>query len=144
MRTLISIVFLVFILCTCQREKITIGENVTETFYLDNNGASMRILVEGNTSSHTFLIIVHGGPGTSSFIYNTEYIKQNIENKYAVVYWDQRNAGASQGNSNGDHLNLPQMTEDLKKVIQLVKIRYGQDSVKVLAFLFWDIVLVVF
>jgi len=128
MKYLIPIVFLVIILTSCQKEKISIGVNVSETFYLDNNAASMRILVEGNTSSHTFLVFVHGGPGTGSFIYNTPYISQNIENKYAVVYWDQRNAGASQGNSNGDQLNLPQMTQDLKKVIQLVKSRYGQNS----------------
>lgn len=128
MKSIITLVFLFLVLTSCQKEKISIGTNVSETFYLDNNGASMRLLVEGNTSSHTFLIFVHGGPGSSSYFYNTDYISQNIENKYAVVYWDQRNAGASQGNSNGDHLNLPQMTEDLKKVIQLIKYRYGQGS----------------
>ena len=128
MKYFIPIVFLFFVLTSCQKEKITIGTNVSETFYLDNNGASMRLLVEGNTSSNTFLIFVHGGPGSSSYFYNTDYITQNIEDKYAVVYWDQRNAGASQGNSNGDNLNLPQMTEDLGKVIQLIKYRYGKGS----------------
>ena len=88
----------------------------------------MRILVEGNTLSHTFLIIVHGGPGTGSYVYDTDYITKNIENKYAVVYWDQRDAGASQGNSNANNLNLPQMTDDLKKVIELIKSRYGENS----------------
>ena len=128
MNRIITVVFMLFALASCQKEEISIGTNVSDTFYLDNNGASMRLLVEGNTSSKTFLIFVHGGPGTSSFLYNTDYISQNIENKYAVVYWDQRNAGASQGNSNGDQLNLPQMTEDLKKAIQLIKYRYGEDS----------------
>ncbi len=128
MKLIIPFAFLFFVLTSCQKEKITIGTNVSETFYLDNNGASMRLLVEGNTSSHTFLLFVHGGPGSSSYFYNTDYISQNVENKYAVVYWDQRNAGGSQGNSNGDQLNLPQMTEDLKKVIQLIKYRYGQNS----------------
>jgi len=128
MKRLILAMLVIIGLISCQKENISIGMNVSDTFYLDNDGASMRLLVEGNTSSHTFLIFVHGGPGTGSFFYNTDYISQNIENKYAVVYWDQRNAGASQGNSNGDHLNLPQMTDDLKKVIQLIKHRYGQGS----------------
>lgn len=128
MSRLITAIFMFLALASCQKEEIVIGTNVTETFYLDNNGASMRLLVEGNTSSKTFLIFVHGGPGTGSYFYNTDYISQNIENKYAVVYWDQRNAGASQGNSNGDDLNLPRMTDDLKKVIQLIKYRYGKDS----------------
>jgi pimeloyl-ACP methyl ester carboxylesterase len=88
----------------------------------------MRISVEGNTLSKVFLLLVHGGPGESAYFYKTDYISQNIGNKYAIVYWDQRNAGASQGSSNDNHLNLPQMTDDLKKVIELIKGRYGQNS----------------
>lgn len=113
---------------SCQKERITFGSNVSDTFYLDNNNASMRITVEGNTSSQVFLLLVHGGPGESSYFYKTDYISQNIGSKYALVYWDQRNAGASQGGSNGNNLNLPQMTDDLKKVIELLKGRYGQNS----------------
>lgn len=113
---------------SCQQEKISIGTNVSDTFYLDNKGASMRIVIEGNTISHTFLVFVHGGPGTGAIFYNTSYITQNIEDKYAIAYWDQRNSGASQGNSNGNNLNLSQMTGDLKKVIQLIKSRYGDES----------------
>jgi len=123
---LIVIVFITII--SCQKEKITLGTNVSETFYVDNSNASMRVTVEGNTSSLIFLLLVHGGPGESSYYYKTDYITQNIGNKYAIVYWDQRNAGASQGGSNDNHLNLPQMTDDLKKVIQVIKGRYGQNS----------------
>ena len=121
-----AILFALFV--SCQKERISIGTNVSDTFFLDNMGAMMRIVVDGNTSSHTFLVIVHGGPGTGSSIYNTKYISQNIEDKYAIAYWDQRNAGASQGGANGENLNLPQMTDDLKKVIQLIKCRYGENS----------------
>jgi pimeloyl-ACP methyl ester carboxylesterase len=116
------------LILSCQKEKITLGTNVSETFYVDNSNASMRVTVEGNILSHIFLLLVHGGPGESSYFYKTDYITQNIGNKYAIVYWDQRNAGASQGSSNDNHLNLPQMTDDLKKVIQVIKFRYGQNS----------------
>jgi len=111
----------------CQKEKITFSENVSEVFYVENAEASMRVLVEGNTARNTFILIIHGGPGESSYFYNTDYISQNLEDKCAMVYWDQRNAGASQGNCNGENLNLNQMVEDLKKVIQVLKFRYGQD-----------------
>jgi hypothetical protein len=33
-----------------QKEKITFSEKVSETFYVKNAGASMRVLVEGNTN----------------------------------------------------------------------------------------------
>lgn len=128
MKQLIIVAFVSILLASCQKENITIGTNVSETFYLDNEGEAMHVLVEGNTSGKTFLIIVHGGPGVGSFIYNTDYISQNIEDKYAVVYLDQRNSGSSQGNSNRNELNLLQMTDDLKKVIQVIKGRYGENS----------------
>lgn len=88
----------------------------------------MHVLVEGNTASHVFLLFVHGGPGGSSLLYRTDYIISHLENNYAVVYWDQRNAGASQGGADGANLNIAQMADDLKKVIQVIKARYGANS----------------
>jgi pimeloyl-ACP methyl ester carboxylesterase len=75
-----------------------------------------------------YIIVVHGGPGVGAFVYNSDYLSNNIEDKYAIVYWDERNSGASQGNSNGKYLTLEQMTDDLKKVIQVIKFRYSQNS----------------
>jgi pimeloyl-ACP methyl ester carboxylesterase len=122
-----SFILLFLPVTSCQKEIITIGTDVSETFYVENEGASMRVLVEGNTASRVFLIFVPGGPGAGAYLYNTDYIRNNIEDQYAMVYWDERNAGGSQGSSNGRHLNLEQMTDDLKKVIQVIKARYGQN-----------------
>jgi pimeloyl-ACP methyl ester carboxylesterase len=118
---------LLFLFAGCQKEQITISGNVSEAFYVENAGASMRVLVQGNTASKTFILFIHGGPGVSSYFYDTKYISKNIGDKYAIVYWDQRNAGASQGTVNGGNLHLEQMVEDLKKVIEVLKFRYGQD-----------------
>jgi pimeloyl-ACP methyl ester carboxylesterase len=120
--------FLTFILATgCQKEEISFSENASEVFYVENAGAAMRVLVQGNTASKAFILVIHGGPGAGAFFYNTKYISRNLEDKYALVYWDQRNAGASQGSSNGGNLHLDQMVEDLKKVIKVLKFRYGTD-----------------
>ena len=117
----------ILILAGCQKEKTTFDRLASDTFYIENAGASMRVLVEGNTASGIFILFVHGGPGAGAFIYNTDYISESIESKYAVIYWDQRNSGASQGNCNGGKLTLEQITDDLKKVIFVMKDRYGQD-----------------
>lgn len=128
LRLIITILILLF-LGSCQKETITISHKASETIYLDNANASMRILIEGNTASNTFLIMVHGGPGTSSYLYNTDYISKHLEDQYAVVYWDHRNAGGSQGSTNSSSLKLTQMTEDLKQVIQVIQHRYKESSI---------------
>jgi pimeloyl-ACP methyl ester carboxylesterase len=126
MRLMIFLIFLL-LFSGCQKEKVSFSENVSETFYVENAGASMRVLVEGNTASKTFVLFIHGGPGISSYFFNTDYISGNLEDKYAIVYWDERNTGGSQGNGNANDLNLNQMVEDLRKVIQVLKYRYGQE-----------------
>jgi len=126
MRTLF-LFCIIILLSGCQKEKITLSGNASDVFYVENAGVSMRVLVQGNTASNTFILVIHGGPGVSSYFYDTKYISRNLGDKYAMVYWDQRNAGASQGTSNGSELHLSQMVEDLKKVIQVLKFRYGQD-----------------
>jgi len=121
-------ILLLFILSfSCQKERITLASRSDDVFYLENSAAAMRIEVKGNTQSKTFILVVHGGPGATAFFYDENYYKKHLENKLAMVFWDQRNAGASQGNNNGSNLHLDQIVQDLKKVIELLKYRYGAD-----------------
>ena len=114
----------IFHFLSCQKEKIGTGTNIQDLFYLDNQGAKMPILVEGNISSGVVLLFVHGGPGGSAIAFqDDEYITAQVEPKYAVAYWDQRAAGGSQGST--PTLELSLYSNDLKKVIILLKSRYG-------------------
>jgi pimeloyl-ACP methyl ester carboxylesterase len=123
----IFLFMIVILVAGCQKEKISFSENASDIFYVENEGAAMRVLVQGNTASKTFILIIHGGPGAGAFFYDTKYVSKKIESNYALVYWDQRNAGASQGTNNGGNLHLDVMVNDLKKVITVLKFRYGQD-----------------
>jgi len=123
----IFLLMIIILIIGCQKEKISFSDNASDVFYVENEGAAMRVLVQGNTASKTFILIIHGGPGAGAFFYDTKFITQNIGDKYALVYWDQRNAGASQGDNNGGNLHLNVMVNDLKKVITVLKFRYGED-----------------
>ncbi len=112
----------------CRKEYSGSMDNISETFYVESAGSSMHVLIEGNIGSKVVLLVVHGGPGEGAFIYNTDYISENLEDKYALAYWDQRNSGSSQGNNNESHLTLEQMVDDLKKVIIVIRERYGADT----------------
>jgi pimeloyl-ACP methyl ester carboxylesterase len=123
----------VFLICYvvllgCKKENTTIGTDVQDYFYVSNEGAKMPVLVEGNTASGIILVWVHGGPGgTSIGFQNDAYISKYLETEFAVAYWDQRAAGGSQG-SFTPKLEIGQFGEDLKKVIQVLKHRYGSES----------------
>jgi pimeloyl-ACP methyl ester carboxylesterase len=112
----------------CKKEEISIGTNVSDLFYLENQGADMPVLVEGNTASKVILIFVHGGPGGSGIAFNNdENISKILEAKYAVAYHDQRAAGNSQG-GNTPKLFLDLYADDLKKLIFVLRKRYGADN----------------
>ena len=120
--------FALFCLITaCQKEKIGTGTNIQDLFYLENQGAKMPILVEGNINSGIILLWVHGGPGgTAIGFQNDENISTRLEPRYAVAYMDQRAAGVAQGNT--PKLALDLYAEDLKKAIILLKSRYGASQ----------------
>ena len=68
-------------------------------FYLRSKGAVMPVWVKGNKASETFVIFLHGGPeGGSSQYYTIFPSHKKIEEHFAIVYWDQRMCGMSQGN----------------------------------------------
>ena len=124
--------FLVFfaamLVLGCQKESISIGTAVQDYFYLENQGAKMPVLVEGNTASGTLILWVHGGPGgTAIGFQNDKNSTQYLESRFGVAYWDQRAAGGSQGSTTSP-LNLGQYADDLKKLITLLKYRYGEKT----------------
>lgn len=112
----------------CHKEEITIGTQVSDLFYLNNQGAKMPVLVEGNTASKVILIFVHGGPGGTGIGFNNdEAISRIVEAKFAVAYHDQRAAGNSQG-STTQKLAVEQYIDDLQKLILVLRKRYGSDN----------------
>ena len=127
MKNLLFAAFLALIFTACQKVDITIGPNANDTFYIRQEDASMRVLVRGNTASKVFMLIVHGGPGSSGYIYDTPKMEEIVGKDFALAFYDQRNAGATQGNVNAAQYDLNQYAEDLKEVIEVLKFRYGQD-----------------
>jgi pimeloyl-ACP methyl ester carboxylesterase len=50
-----------------------------------------------------------------------------MEEKYAMVYLDQRGQGASQGNYNEADVTLQQFSDDIYALVKFLKQKYGQD-----------------
>ncbi|MEL6717387.1 MAG: alpha/beta fold hydrolase [Bacteroidota bacterium] len=113
---------------SCEEEEL-IGTQVAHHFFLENDHANMPVLVEGNTASKIFLLILHGGPGGDAMIYNhaLSNFSDPLEERYAVVYWDQRASGNASGKFGNELMTIEQFVDDLNQLINLLEFRYGND-----------------
>jgi len=105
-------------------------------FWIERNNARMPVWVRGNTDSGIFIVLNHGGPGSSGTTESLFEINppngqfghasplQALENEYAVVYWDQRHSGMSSGNADPNDSKIEDFGEDLSLVIRELRARY--------------------
>jgi pimeloyl-ACP methyl ester carboxylesterase len=99
-----------------------------EYFHLSNDGAKLPVWVKGNLDSKVFILTVHGGPGASGHEFPLSHGFQYLEKDYALVYWDQRFSGLSQGDPLVSTLNPDQFIEDTRKVVELIRAKYAPSS----------------
>lgn len=130
MKTQFKITLFALILIGFSQCKKSNLNNLQDYFVLRNQGADMPVWVEGNANSKSFVIIVHGGPGGDGQIYNT-YLKDfsdKMEKEFAMVYWDQRGSGNSGGHFDASKYTTETYVDDLDKLIDVIKLKYGNDS----------------
>jgi pimeloyl-ACP methyl ester carboxylesterase len=126
MRKSIILLALALLAFSCQQEDITKTGIAKDHFYFENRGATMPVYLEGNISSNKILIMIHGGPGDGALYFNTPEATDIAEQEFAVAYWDQRLAGITQGNNHD--IDLASYADDIKKLITVLRYRYGQDK----------------
>lgn len=116
---------LLFLSISCQDDPFYDGD----FFYLVNKDAQMPVSVRGNTSSGIFIIFLHGGPGGTALQKIGLPAFNDLEQSYAMVFWDQRGSGSSQGNSSDKNLTLEQFVEDLDKLVDLIRNKYNSPAI---------------
>ncbi|MEO6916453.1 MAG: alpha/beta hydrolase [Chitinophagaceae bacterium] len=124
----VTILSLLILLTACKKQVPALSTSANDIFWVTGNGADMPVWVQGNSASKVIILVVHGGPGDGSYNYNN-YQTARLKEKYALAFWDQRNAGASAGNNNFSNLTLPQMIGDLKSVVKVIGYRYPKASI---------------
>ncbi len=115
---------LLFSISSCGSDKLT---DLSETVYLRRNGADMPAHVFGNGAEKIFIIILHGGPGGDGFSYRVLPFIDDLEKKYAMVYYDQRGQGMAQGKYKKDAVSVDEMVKDVVALTQVLKHKYGAD-----------------
>ncbi|MCF6357966.1 MAG: alpha/beta fold hydrolase, partial [Draconibacterium sp.] len=119
------LVLTVMILFSCSKEE-DLGKMNT-TIYVRNDGADMPIYIRGNVNSKVIILIVHGGPGGNGLEYRDGLWTVDLEEKYAMAYWDQRGQGMSQGHYKKEDVTVARMAEDMVAVVKVLKKKFGND-----------------
>jgi proline iminopeptidase len=120
-------IILTLLFLACKKKAL---QKEGDFFYLESKDAVMPVWVKGNVDAKKFIILLHGGPeGGSSQYYTVFPSHQRIEERFAIVYWDQRMCGMSQGNPSMDNATLEQFTEDLDKVVTLINKKYEKPEI---------------
>lgn len=125
--TIIAITLLTLSVFSCSKDDINLN-NLNETFFLRHKNADMPVYVHGNASEKVFLIILHGGPGGNGLGYRANTIRTEIEKNNAVVYFDQRGSGNSQGNYSEEDVSIDIMAEDVLALVKVIRNKYGEGS----------------
>lgn len=109
------------------------SDAVEDNFFIQRDESIMPVWVRGNPESDKILIILHGGPGGSSYHYLMQELFTPIENKYIVAYYDQRASGQSQGNTDPSSLTLDNFSEDVDLLVDTLKTIYNPEDIYILA-----------
>ena len=128
MKKLLGVFFIMGLFFSCTEELPDLDENMDDYFFVKHNGAVMPVLVEGNIESKKFIIIVHGGPGGSSFSYNYNDVFNKLEEDFALVYYDQRGTVAAYLEEDQDSYSRQEYAEDINEIIKVLKLKYGSDN----------------
>ena len=118
-------IFLIMLLVTGCSEHTLEGDH----FFVRSSGADMPVIVQGNMDSDIYIIFLHGGPGGSATQASFLNVFHQLEDDYALVYWDQRASGLSQGNPNPSTFTVEQFVNDLDLVVDVVNDRYSDPQI---------------
>ena len=121
------ITLLVLAFSSCSDNDVNLND-LDETIFVRHKKADMPAYIHGNGSEKVFLIILHGGPGEDGLQYRLNTIQSELERNYAVVYFDQRGSGNSQGSYAAKDVTIDLMAEDVLALAKVIKAKYGEDS----------------
>ncbi|MGB0430588.1 MAG: alpha/beta fold hydrolase [Bacteroidia bacterium] len=124
------ILFSIFLLLSsCTKEG---SEKVNDFYHVEFAGAQIPVLVKGDISNKKIVLFMNGGPGLTGIdvgITNLAKWEENIENEYAVAYFDQRGTGNTYAPIDTSTITLSQFSEDVYSVVKVIKHHYPNCKV---------------
>ncbi len=104
---------------------------INESMYVDINGTKQWINIYGQDKDNPVLLYLHGGPGSSTSIFDY-VVTRKWSDVYTVVTWDQRGCGKSYDTSKTDTITAELMMQDGKEMTEFLLDHTGKDKITLL------------
>ena len=92
---------------------------INQSMYVDINGSKQWISIYGQNKDNPVLLYLHGGPGTSTSLYDYAFTRK-WSDVYTVVTWDQRGCGKTYDKSRPETITADIMMQDGKAMTELL------------------------
>jgi pimeloyl-ACP methyl ester carboxylesterase len=105
--------------------------SIAEVGYLQLGGLDQWVMIRGENLENPPLILLHGGPGLSETAL-FRHFNAPLEQRFTLVYWDQRGAGKSYSRTiPRSTMTVEQFLRDLDELVDVVRARVGQRKVAI-------------
>ncbi len=109
---------------SCTKDELL---QINESFYLRHAGADMPVHVHGNFEERILLVTLHGA-GSFGLSFRDSAFTSILEEEYAIVYWDQRGQGSSQGSYPAPEDIVDTMSKDIFALVMVLREKYGEST----------------
>lgn len=105
---------------------------INESMYVEINGTKQWISIYGEDINNPVLLYLHGGPGSSTSLYDYAFTRKWAD-VYTVVTWDQRNCGKSYSpEQNSTELTYELLMRDGVEMTEYILEYLGKDKITLL------------
>ncbi|MDE5582098.1 MAG: alpha/beta hydrolase [Ruminococcus sp.] len=105
---------------------------INEQMYVDINGTKQWISIYGQNKDNPVLLYLHGGPGSSTSLYDYAFTRK-WSDVYTVVTWDQRNCGKSYSPDQNDTvLTYDLIMSDSIEMTKYLLDHFGKNKITLL------------
>ena len=96
---------------------------------IEIGGIKQWIRIKGANNKNPVLLFLHGGPGNSAMSYAEKFTSE-LQQRFVVVQWDQRESGTTAKlNASDKPLSISLMETDAVKLIHYLQKRFSKDKI---------------
>lgn len=105
--------------------------SISDKLFLDINGTKQGMFIKGKNLDNPVVLFLHGG---IPVYFLTEKYPSYLEDKFTMVWWDQRNCGISYNSSSTQNTRmLEQLVDDTIVLTEYLLERFGKEKIYLMA-----------